>query len=88
MVKNTVIVPVGAKAAVFREVLASVADRDAIQAEGIACYTLFIQCLLDLTDNIVDGQIVPPAQLVRYDQDDPYLVVAADKGTATFSDIA
>ncbi|ACB92267.1 NAD-glutamate dehydrogenase [Xylella fastidiosa subsp. fastidiosa] len=88
MVKNTVIVPVGAKGGFFVKCLPSVADRDAIQAEGIACYTLFIQCLLDLTDNIVDGQIVPPAQLVRYDQDDPYLVVAADKGTATFSDIA
>ncbi len=76
MVKNTVIVPVGAKGGFFVKCLPSVADRDAIQAEGIACYTLFIQCLPDLTDNIVDGQIVPPAQLVRYDQDDPYLVVA------------
>ncbi|AXI83354.1 NAD-glutamate dehydrogenase [Xylella taiwanensis] len=88
MVKNTVIVPVGAKGGFFVKCLPSVADRDAIQAEGIACYTLFIQCLLDMTDNMIGGKIVPPAQVVRYDQDDPYLVVAADKGTATFSDIA
>src|SRR5271156_6385511 len=56
--------------------------------EGIACYQLFLRGLLDLTDNLVAGKVVPPADVVRYDGDDPYLVVAADKGTATFSDIA
>ena len=54
----------------------------------MACYQLFIASLLDVTDNIVDGDVVPPTDVVRYDGDDPYLVVAADKGTATFSDIA
>jgi glutamate dehydrogenase len=57
-------------------------------AEGVACYQLFISSLLDLTDNLVDGAVVPPPDVIRYDGDDPYLVVAADKGTATFSDIA
>lgn len=88
MVKNTVIVPVGAKGGFYVKRSPVGSDRDAIQAEGIACYKLFIQSLLDITDNIVGGKIVPPPQVVRYDQDDPYLVVAADKGTATFSDIA
>jgi len=93
MVKNTVIVPVGAKGGFFvkRPPASSgnaAADRDAVLAEGIACYKLFIQGLLDITDNIVGGDIVAPADVVRHDQDDPYLVVAADKGTATFSDIA
>src|SRR5690606_10790446 len=64
------------------------ADRDALQAEGVACYRMFISGLLDVTDNIVNGKVVPPPDVVRHDQDDPYLVVAADKGTATFSDIA
>jgi glutamate dehydrogenase len=63
-------------------------DRDAQLAEGIACYRLFINGLLDITDNLVEGKVVPPHDVVRHDQDDPYLVVAADKGTATFSDIA
>lgn len=88
MVKNTVIVPVGAKGGFYVKRSPVGGDRDAIQAEGIACYKLFIQSLLDITDNIVGGKIVPPPQVVRHDQDDPYLVVAADKGTATFSDIA
>ncbi|WP_140718713.1 NAD-glutamate dehydrogenase [Pseudomonas sp. Hp2] len=88
MVKNTVIVPVGAKGGFFVKRPPVGGDRDAVQAEGIACYKLFIQGLLDITDNIVGGKIVPPPQVVRHDQDDPYLVVAADKGTATFSDIA
>src|SRR5690606_17389316 len=57
-------------------------------AEGVACYRLFISGMLDITDNIVEGAIVPPVDVVRHDQDDPYLVVAADKGTATFSDTA
>ena len=68
--------------------MTSVADRDAFLAEGVACYRLFIASLLDLTDNRVGGTIAPPELVVRHDDDDPYLVVAADKGTATFSDIA
>ncbi|MCR6687197.1 NAD-glutamate dehydrogenase domain-containing protein [Pseudoxanthomonas sp.] len=88
MVKNTVIVPVGAKGGFFVKQPPASGERDAVLAEGIACYKLFIQGLLDITDNIVDGAIVPPRDVVRHDQDDPYLVVAADKGTATFSDIA
>lgn len=88
MVKNTVIVPVGAKGGFFVKRPPVNGDRDAVLAEGIACYKLFIQGLLDLTDNIVNGRIVPPVDVVRHDNDDPYLVVAADKGTATFSDIA
>lgn len=93
MVKNTVIVPVGAKGGFYvKQPPAGGAtpaeSRDALMAEGIACYRMFIQALLDITDNIVDGKIVPPRDVVRHDQDDPYLVVAADKGTASFSDIA
>ncbi|HEY5822184.1 MAG TPA: NAD-glutamate dehydrogenase, partial [Propionibacteriaceae bacterium] len=89
MVKNTVIVPVGAKGGFYGKRLPDPSvDRDAWLAEGIACYKLFITSLLDVTDNIVEGVVVPPTDVVRYDSDDPYLVVAADKGTATFSDIA
>ncbi len=89
MVKNSVIVPVGAKGGFYAKQLPDPAvDRDAWLAEGIASYKTFISGLLDITDNIVAGDIVPPAQVVRYDGDDAYLVVAADKGTATFSDIA
>lgn len=88
MVKNTVIVPVGAKGGFFVKRPPVGGDRDAVLAEGIACYKMFIQGLLNITDNIVNGRIVAPTQVVRHDQDDPYLVVAADKGTATFSDIA
>ncbi len=89
MVKNTVIVPVGAKGGFFCKPLPDPnADRDAWSAEGVACYKLFISSLLDVTDNIVHGRVVPPVDVIRYDADDPYLVVAADKGTATFSDIA
>ncbi len=89
MVKNSVIVPVGAKGGFYAKQLPDpAADRDAWLAEGIASYKTFISGLLDITDNIVAGDIVPPAQVVRYDGDDAYLVVAADKGTATFSDIA
>ncbi len=88
MVKNTVIVPVGAKGGFFAKVPPANGDRDAVFANGVACYKLFIQGLLDITDNIVNDKIVPPLDVVRHDQDDPYLVVAADKGTATFSDIA
>ncbi|MCW2762938.1 MAG: NAD-glutamate dehydrogenase [Marmoricola sp.] len=88
MVKNTVIVPVGAKGGFFCKQLPDPADRDAWMKEGIDCYTTFISGLLDITDNLVDGDVVPPRGVVRHDTDDPYLVVAADKGTATFSDIA
>ena len=89
MVKNTVIVPVGAKGGFFAKRLPDPsADREAWLAEGVACYRLFISSLLDVTDNIVNGRVVPPTDVLRYDGDDPYLVVAADKGTATFSDIA
>ncbi|MDT3399899.1 NAD-glutamate dehydrogenase [Streptomyces sp. B1866] len=89
MVKNTVIVPVGAKGGfVGKRLPDPAADRDAWLAEGIACYKIFISGLLDITDNLVGGQVVPPRDVVRHDGDDTYLVVAADKGTATFSDIA
>jgi glutamate dehydrogenase len=85
-VKNTVIVPVGAKGGFV--VKRMPAEREAQQAEVIACYQTLIRGLLDITDNIVDEKIVAPAMVVRHDKDDAYLVVAADKGTATFSDIA
>ena len=88
MVKNAVIVPVGAKGGFVLKQAAGTDGRDAFQAEGVACYKLFISALLDITDNLVGGKVVPPADVVRHDGDDPYLVVAADKGTATFSDIA
>jgi glutamate dehydrogenase len=89
MVKNSVIVPVGAKGGFYAKKLPDPAvDRDAWLAEGIASYKTFISGLLDITDNIVAGGIVAPRDVVRYDGDDAYLVVAADKGTATFSDIA
>jgi len=87
-VKNTVIVPVGAKGGFVPKRLPAGGTREEVQAEVVACYQTFIRALLDLTDNIVSARIVPPAQVVRRDADDPYLVVAADKGTATFSDIA
>jgi glutamate dehydrogenase len=88
MVKNTVIVPVGAKGGFYCKRLPDSREREAWLAEGLACYQLFVTSLLDVTDNIVSGLVVPPADVVRYDGDDPYLVVAADKGTATFSDVA
>src|SRR5271166_4788052 len=94
-VKNAVIVPVGAKGGfvVKRPPLPSgeaAADREASRAEGVACYQLFISGLLDVTDNVdhATGRVSPPPQVIRRDGDDAYLVVAADKGTATFSDIA
>lgn len=88
-VKNAVIVPVGAKGGFVPKRLPSGGSREAIQAEGIAAYELFVSSLLDLTDNLAaDGGILHPPAVVRLDGDDPYLVVAADKGTATFSDIA
>ncbi|MFD6878811.1 MULTISPECIES: NAD-glutamate dehydrogenase [unclassified Streptomyces] len=89
MVKNTVIVPVGAKGGFVAKNLPDPSvDRDAWLAEGIASYKIFISALLDITDNMVSGEVVPPTGVVRHDEDDTYLVVAADKGTATFSDIA
>ena len=89
MVKNTVIVPVGAKGGFYCKQLPDPThDREAWLNEGIACYKAFISGLLDITDNLVGGETVPPAHVVRHDSDDSYLVVAADKGTATFSDIA
>ncbi|MBI2379298.1 MAG: NAD-glutamate dehydrogenase [Gammaproteobacteria bacterium] len=87
-VKNTVIVPMGAKGGFVCKQMPTGADRKRIQEEGIACYQTFIKGLLDITDNIVAGKIQPPRDVYRHDEDDPYLVVAADKGTATFSDIA
>jgi glutamate dehydrogenase len=87
-VKNAIIVPSGAKGGFIAKKLQNVTDRKEIQKEGIACYQLFIRGLLSVTDNLVDGQPVTPAQVVALDETDPYLVVAADKGTATFSDIA
>ncbi|MBT1063767.1 NAD-glutamate dehydrogenase [Bowmanella sp. Y26] len=87
-VKNTVIVPVGAKGGFICKNLPTTGGRQAFLEEGKECYRIFIRSLLDITDNIVQGEIVPPKDVVRLDEDDPYLVVAADKGTATFSDIA
>ncbi|MBK9346258.1 MAG: NAD-glutamate dehydrogenase [Burkholderiales bacterium] len=87
-VKNTVIVPVGSKGGFVLKKAPPPSAREATMTEGIACYKLFLCGLLDLTDNIVQGAVVPPARTVRHDGDDPYLVVAADKGTATFSDTA
>ncbi|QSB15950.1 NAD-glutamate dehydrogenase [Natronosporangium hydrolyticum] len=85
-VKNAVIVPAGAKGGfVLKQ---PPADGEARRAEAVACYRQFISGLLDVTDNLVGGQAVPPPAVVRHDGDDPYLVVAADKGTATFSDLA
>lgn len=88
MVKNAVIVPVGSKGGFVLKQAPAPTDREAFMVEGIACYKTFLRGLLDLTDNLVAGEIVPPVNVVRYDADDPYLVVAADKGTATFSDYA
>ncbi len=87
-VKNAVIVPVGAKGGFVAKQLPDASDREAFQAEGVAAYKTFIRGLLDITDNLVDSAIQPPERVVRHDSDDHYLVVAADKGTATFSDIA
>lgn len=88
MVKNAVIVPTGSKGGFVAKQLPDASDREAWQAEGIEAYKGFISGLLDVTDNLVSGEVVPPEQVVRHDPDDTYLVVAADKGTATFSDIA
>lgn len=87
-VKNAVIVPLGAKGGFVTKELPSDGTREEVMQEVIHCYQTFIKGLLDVTDNIVESEIVHPDRVVRYDEEDPYLVVAADKGTATFSDIA
>ena len=87
IVKNTIIVPTGAKGGFFPKRAPS-GDRDAVLQNAIHCYKTFIRALLDITDNVIDGKVVTPPGIVCRDGDDPYLVVAADKGTATFSDIA
>ncbi len=87
-VKNAVIVPMGAKGGFVCKRMPEGADRETVQKEGIACYQIFIRALLDITDNLAGGEVVPPRDVIRHDDNDPYLVVAADKGTATFSDIA
>ena len=87
-VKNAVIVPVGSKGGFVVKQPPRDGGRDAFQAEGIECYKIFISGLFDLTDNYHGTRVTTPKHVVRYDGDDPYLVVAADKGTATFSDIA
>lgn len=87
-VKNAVIVPVGSKGGFVPKHLPVGGTREEFMAEGIACYKLFVGSLLDITDNLDGETVIPPKDVVRLDKDDPYLVVAADKGTATFSDIA
>ena len=87
-VKNAIIVPSGAKGGFVVKNLPSDASREKIMKSGIACYKNFIRGLLDLADNLVSGSIIPPENTICFDEEDPYLVVAADKGTATFSDIA
>ncbi len=86
-VKNAVIVPVGSKGGFYPRNLPA-GPREAIQAAGVAAYKVFVGALLQLTDNLIDGKTVRPDRVVAWEDDDPYLVVAADKGTATFSDIA
>jgi glutamate dehydrogenase len=88
MVKNAVIVPVGSKGGFVVKRPPATGGREALQQEAISCYKTMMCGLLDLTDNLVGGEVVPPRDVVRRDEPDPYLVVAADKGTATFSDIA
>jgi glutamate dehydrogenase len=87
-VKNAVIVPVGAKGGFVVKRPPAEGGREAMQREVVECYKTLIRGMLDITDNISGDEVVPPPDVVRYDEDDPYLVVAADKGTATFSDIA
>lgn len=88
VVKNSIIVPTGSKGGFVCKMLPLFTDRDAYTSEGIACYKSFICGLLDITDNLIMGQTVPPKDVICYDAADPYLVVAADKGTASFSDYA
>src|SRR5690606_16518214 len=86
MVKNAIIVPMGSKGGFV--VKTPIADRAAYHKEGVECYKIFIRGLLDITDNQKGDKVIPPVNVKRHDGDDPYLVVAADKGTASFSDIA
>ncbi|HZZ91438.1 MAG TPA: NAD-glutamate dehydrogenase [Usitatibacter sp.] len=88
MVKNAVIVPVGSKGGFVLKAAPPASEREAFLREGQECYRNFLRGLLDVTDNLAGGKVVPPRDVMRHDADDPYLVVAADKGTATFSDIA
>ncbi|HUP29281.1 MAG TPA: NAD-glutamate dehydrogenase domain-containing protein, partial [Usitatibacter sp.] len=88
MVKNAVIVPVGSKGGFVLKVAPPMSEREAYLKEGVECYRNFLRGLLDVTDNLVAGKVVPPRDVIRHDPDDTYLVVAADKGTATFSDYA
>ena len=88
MVKNAVIVPVGAKGGFYPKQLPDASNREAWMAEGVLAYRTFIAGMLDITDNLSRGDVLPPTRVVRHDGDDTYLVVAADKGTASFSDIA
>lgn len=88
MTKNAVIVPVGAKGGFVLKRPPTDGGREAFLEEGVTCYKMLISGMLDITDNLAGGDVVPPRDVVRRDEDDPYLVVAADKGTATFSDIA
>ncbi len=87
-VKNTVIVPVGSKGGFVLKSPPEIIGRQALFQEGVECYKLFISGMLDLTDNLQENAVIPPKDTIRKDKDDPYLVVAADKGTSTFSDIA
>jgi len=87
-VKNAIIVPVGAKGAFVPKLMPAKADRETVQREGTACYKIFVSTLLDVTDNLVANDIVGPPDVIARDGEDPYLVVAADKGTASFSDTA
>jgi glutamate dehydrogenase len=88
VVKNAVIVPTGSKGGFVVKNPPPASDREAYLKEGVECYRNFLRGILDVTDNLVGGKVVAPRSVVRHDEDDPYLVVAADKGTATFSDIA
>ena len=88
MVKNSVIVPVGSKGGFVVKRPPAGGTRDDLMSEVVHCYQTFLRGMLDITDNYIDGEIQPPLDVIRHDSDDPYLVVAADKGTATFSDIA
>ncbi len=88
MVKNAVIVPVGAKGGFVPKLMPQNPDRETFMAEGTTCYKIFVGALLDITDNLQGKKVLPPKDVVRADGDDPYLVVAADKGTASFSDTA
>ena len=87
-VKNAVIVPVGAKGGFFPKALPTKGLREEVQKEGLACYRIFVRTLLSVTDNLKGLKVIPPQKVFRWDGDDPYFVVAADKGTATFSDQA